>query len=250
MGNLFIGFPVPRAKIADMITGAAPPTIHHTQHEENGKDVLDGTKIPGAGGRKVLFTDIFISGFFEGSAGYEPWASLSGSSSVGESGLRLSTGTTANSVAKCGKVIWPIFPTFTWDKNRQLDIHTYLKSTISKIGLFWLISGDIDTDEHIGFKIVDGVLYGTVADNATEATLNIMTIGTGAWNTRLSLSVKFEPTAQAEFFVNGVSKGILTTNLPSGIGEAEQILQLYVKNTGVAEDKVLNPTHWQFWQEG
>ncbi|GAH23253.1 unnamed protein product, partial [marine sediment metagenome] len=40
MGNLFIGFPVPRAKIAEMIEGSAPPIIHHDRHEAAGDDEI------------------------------------------------------------------------------------------------------------------------------------------------------------------------------------------------------------------
>ena len=49
MGNLFIGFPVPRAKIADMITGSAPPLNHVANHEPDGSDplVLPGDIDPG-----------------------------------------------------------------------------------------------------------------------------------------------------------------------------------------------------------
>lgn len=40
MANLFIGFPVPRAKIADMITGAAPPLNHVSNHLPDGSDPI------------------------------------------------------------------------------------------------------------------------------------------------------------------------------------------------------------------
>ena len=40
MGNFFLGFPVPRAKIADMITGAAPPLEHIVNHLPPGSDPL------------------------------------------------------------------------------------------------------------------------------------------------------------------------------------------------------------------
>lgn len=40
MGNLFIGFPVPRARIADMIEGAAPPLEHFENHEPDGSDPI------------------------------------------------------------------------------------------------------------------------------------------------------------------------------------------------------------------
>ena len=40
MGNLFIGFPVPRAKIATMIEEAAPPLEHYANHEPDGSDPL------------------------------------------------------------------------------------------------------------------------------------------------------------------------------------------------------------------
>ncbi|MBA7636351.1 hypothetical protein ES703_43969 [subsurface metagenome] len=49
MANLFIGFPVPRAKIADMIIGSAPPLEHSVNHLPNGSDpiVLPGDIDPG-----------------------------------------------------------------------------------------------------------------------------------------------------------------------------------------------------------
>lgn len=40
MGNLFIGFPVPRAKIATMIEEAAPPLIHGLEHQPDGNDPI------------------------------------------------------------------------------------------------------------------------------------------------------------------------------------------------------------------
>lgn len=40
MANLFIGFPVPRAKIATMIEEAAPPLEHVFNHEPDGSDPI------------------------------------------------------------------------------------------------------------------------------------------------------------------------------------------------------------------
>lgn len=40
MANLFIGFPVPRAKIADMIIGSAPPLEHVANHLPDGSDPI------------------------------------------------------------------------------------------------------------------------------------------------------------------------------------------------------------------
>jgi len=60
MGNQFIGFPVPRARIADMIAGSAPPKIHHTGHETGGDDEIDCTGLAGAGGVTLPFDDINI----------------------------------------------------------------------------------------------------------------------------------------------------------------------------------------------
>ena len=40
MANFFLGFPVPRARIADMITGAAPPLEHTANHRPDGSDPL------------------------------------------------------------------------------------------------------------------------------------------------------------------------------------------------------------------
>jgi len=40
MPNMFLGFPVPRAKIAEMIEGYAPPAVHASWHLPPGSDPL------------------------------------------------------------------------------------------------------------------------------------------------------------------------------------------------------------------
>lgn len=52
MANLFIGFPVPRAKIAEMIEGAAPPLEHKENHLPDGSDALFPAN--GAASGKIL----------------------------------------------------------------------------------------------------------------------------------------------------------------------------------------------------
>jgi len=54
MSNFFLGFPVSRAKIAEMIEGYAPPISHHGRHEDGGDDEIDCTGLTGAGGGTSL----------------------------------------------------------------------------------------------------------------------------------------------------------------------------------------------------
>lgn len=78
MGNLFIGFPVPRAKIATMIETAAPPLEHYDNHLPDGSDpiVLPGDisddQILQWNGTKFTGTDAPSEGVAEHSPTHEP----------------------------------------------------------------------------------------------------------------------------------------------------------------------------------
>lgn len=227
MTNQFIGFPVPRAKIAEMIEGG----------------------IEAAGGISFPFDDIYFNTFFEGSDGYEPTFAGTGYNGASGWGLYLCTGGNSSSQAKCYKTAYQINPPLTWDKKRQIDIHTYCESMGDKTAKIWIISGKKNTARHIGFYIYDGKLYGSVGNGASQTTVELETLGAGSWSFTKSGIVKWSPGVKAEFYIDGVKLGEITSGLPSGITDAEQILYMSVENLTSANDKAIAPTNWNFWQE-
>lgn len=100
----------------------------------------------------------------------------------------------------------------TWAKNRKFRIKVQFSQITNQhihigTGRILPVAG-----RHIGFKVIDDTLYGTMADGSTEETLNCGSIIAG---NLYELEIDFIAGASAEFFVNTVSKGTLSTNVPT-----------------------------------
>jgi len=162
--------------------------------------------------------------------------------------LQLFTGTTADSYAYAYKDVYGELPGLTWDKKRYLGV---LASIDISPGNSWVISGlcpfkgPETTARHIGFKILDGTIYGTVADGAAESTLEIETL-VGTATRRLECIL--DPGVECRFYVDGVDKGAITANLPSGTLNDEVLFRGNVHNTA-AEDRRLHIHIVRFLQE-
>jgi len=165
----------------------------------------------------------------------------SGSISIDYKEVILKTGTTANSWASILKE--PTLWNFSFDEETRFKTRVLVwKNTNQAV---WIIVGDRGTSNHFGFKIVNDMLYGTVADGATESTIELKTI---VADEIIDLECLFHPNTEARFFVNGSDMGTLSTNLPSGTTNANRILCVQLTNTA-AEDKHIHLSIWEFWQE-
>ena len=173
----------------------------------------------------------------------------SGSIVWGTDGVFLTTGNTANSYAYVYKHVGSR-PTPTWDKKRHFICNArflYLDSD----SYAWVVMGRADhnssssTNAHVGFKAINGSLYGTVGNGSSESTLLLATLGSDEW---YELKVVFTPGVEARFYLDGVDKGSITTNLPSGTGYAERIFYASVYNT-TANYKYLFIPQVKFVQE-
>ena len=238
MGNLFLGFPVPRAKIADMIATDAPPALHKTQHQDGGTDEIDATGLTGAGGMANLYADagLFFQTYYESLDNLI--SSVSGSAALEfyQGDIYMYTGSTASSVARVRKESTYTVPAPDWAKSRKFKTKIEAYSVTDNVGTVWIVSGDVGNARHVGFKIVDGVLYGTVANGTSESTLNIETLGAGAYSATRILEVVFTVGVSAEFFVDGVSKGTIATNLPTGTTHARYLYSFYLTNSAGAKN--------------
>jgi len=240
LGNLFLGFPVARAKIADMISTSAPPALHHAQHENGGSDEIDATGLTGAGGGALFPLDIYLfTAPLESLSGYNQTVNGSASIVLAGDGITLDTGATANSEAYLDKQNYVSTTISAWSKSRQFEAHCYISSDTSKTGTFWLISGNKSSSRHIGFKILNGVLYGSVGNGSAETTTALQTLGASAFTAQRTLKAVFTATVDCKFYVDGVLLGTITTGLPTGTTSANQLFFAYVENTGVAQDKFI-----------
>lgn len=185
---------------------------------------------------------------FESIDGYYEECEGAGEASVNQIRLHLKTGMLLNDYTILCKYPWePIYP-FTWDKGRR--IKTRFTRPGNVVGAeAWLVTGWGGvwgaTSPHLGFKVIDGTLYGTVADGTTESTLELATIGI---SDKVLVEAVFKPGAGCRFYVDGVDKGAITKNLPSGTSGADYMMYLDIKTT-VATQKDLVLSEWIFLQE-
>jgi len=161
----------------------------------------------------------------------------SGSISWGGSQVTLYTGTTSASYARIYKHtygnFWP-----SWDVEIRMITSVYIKQATNQI--IWLVVGgiedlgsDLNTDDHIGFVIVNGTVYGSVGDGNYQSTVELTTFP-GTLTRRLSF--KFYPGEKVEFYLDGSLAGTITTNLPSGALASPYVFNASIYNSA-AENK-------------
>ena len=163
--------------------------------------------------------------------------------------LSMNTGLTINSAAIIEKrqdYLGDIL--LRWDKKRKIRTVMSLDS-VADVTVFLCSGLDVITTptvEHVGFKIINNSLYGTVADGTTEATLLLQTITIDVY----TLECVFDPSIpECRFFVDGVDKGAITTNLPTTAWTGEYMPMHVAIRNDAAADKGLNFAMWEFWQD-
>lgn len=249
MGNSFIGFPVPRAKIADMIATDAPPTLHNENHESGGKDEIDCTGLVGAGGIALPLDDFYFDTFFVNKDRWHCVTNGTGTVTFYDDYSKVSTGATAGALAKIYKEIdYPLVP-LTWEKERILKIAARIYSLVDNICDCWIGSGSPTGNEFIGFKVTAGKLYSRCLSSAGETVAEIMDLGASAYTVTLNLKCHLQPGVRCDFWVDGVQRDAITTNLPTGDGDADEVISIRIENPGSNNDKRAQFSHSQLWQE-
>lgn len=269
MPNLFLGFPVPRAKIAEMIAAAAPPIEHAAWHEPIGADPLvlpddisvgqavgwNGTKYLGvaAGGGGGIASSyespgIFLSTFFES---LDAWnkSEVEGLITLDAEFVRLETNANGSGELALIKNL-AIFATQpTWSKGCKFKGDIHYGAYTGTLGKAWIIMGYPGTEKHVGFVIDNRVIYGTVGNGSIETkTAALETLAAG----EISEYRVFEATydaAIAKFYMGGALLGSINTNLPSGTGYAGYMCHLKVENLGEAVSHRIRCSHFRAWKE-
>ncbi len=134
----------------------------------------------------------------------------------------------------------------TWAKDRKIRTKVYFADNTAQT--IWINadggSNTTSVNNHLGFKVLNGTLYGTVADGVTEATLDCGAVSGGGSH---SLEIKFIAGVSAEFIVDGVSKGFIRQNLPTGTQYASNILIAEITTTENVI-KTIRLSFWEVWQ--
>jgi hypothetical protein len=250
MANLFLGFPVPRAKIADMISGQAPPALHKTQHQLAGTDELDLTGLTGAAAG-ISFDDFIMDDCFPSLDAIS--VTKSGAEAVTIDYLQLSMDTlvTAGSYITCYKAPSRDNPILTWSKARKLRTAIWIQSITNALGnLFVGIGYWGGTDQHVGFLVADGVLKGSVGNGSANYLVTLATLGTGAYSSSKRLFLDYTPADKCDFYVDDVLLGTINTpsQLPAGTTFADAIISIDLRNNANAKQLKARFSTWKMWQ--
>jgi len=224
MANLFIGFPVPRAKIAEMVEGVAgigsryedPNLFYYTNFES-----LDGLSNLTAGGASVTLYHIYVL---------------------------LDTSASTTGSAKLYKGISLAWPAASWDNAFKFRTRARLLTDTDECGEAYIIRGTPGEYQHVGFFIEDGVLKGISRDGSALSTVNLETLATAAFDEERNLECVFTPGVKVEFYVDGIKLGELTTNLPSGTDYANYWFYFYIYCAGHSNRLRLYISQYQLYQ--
>jgi len=162
----------------------------------------------------------------------------------------LATGTTTSSWVNIEKEGYGLAGNYTWDKKRYFSVRAvvfyYSNQYIHIISGLHSVGSSANTNPHIGFKVINDSLYGTVGDGTYESTLLLETLT--ATVTRRLECILDPAVPECKFFVDGVEKGTITTSLPTGTSQALRLFRTSIYNLEAA-NKVIRITEARCFQE-
>jgi len=189
MGNMFLGFPVPRAKIADMITGSAAPLFP--------------------------YADILFHTNFDSLDGFGKVEEGAGTITLSFDYVQLSIGTEAADVVTLVKA--PAYPYLesTWDKRRKMQTALFADLQSGVTGYTYIGVGDPDENMFVGFGIANGSLNALSIDAGGMEAHTIADWTTPGLQAAL-LRFDFDPPAYPKFYLDDVLVYTATTRKPTG----------------------------------
>lgn len=132
----------------------------------------------------------------------------------------------------------------SWDKKRTIATKIRFEDNTNQT--MYIVTGQTtSTGEHFGFKVVDNIIYGSVADGTTESLLTIGTISGPP--DEILLVAKFFPKEKVEFFIDNASVGVISTTIPSASTFAWKTINIRM-TADEAAVKTLKLSYWDFWQ--
>jgi hypothetical protein len=165
---------------------------------------------------------------------------------VGYTGVRIQTSTALNNYQFLQREIY-LNPVIDWSRPMKLSIGVQFVDTTHQN--VWLGVGDCTaslpnpTIRHIGFKVIDGTIYGTVANGTTETTLNLGSVSAMA---KTVFAFDFDGSV-ITFYIDGVNKGTISTNIPTGNSNADVVLSACIKVTLAGAYKTFFLSTWDYW---
>lgn len=222
MGNMFLGFPVPRAKIAEMIEGYAAPrfpyenTIFHTLFES-----LAGFSTSTVGDATIVLHHDYVT---------------------------LVIGGTLNDFANLIKdPDYPHLPN-SWDKPRAMKARLHIDLTAGVIATIGIGPGNLPTENGIGFGVSNGSLIAMSCSAGDLETHEIADWTTPAEHDVL-LSWDYNPPAYPQFYMDGELVYTATTRKPTGTDYANYWLNILLVNSEAGHAVTVHISEYMFHQK-
>lgn len=259
MGNLFIGFPVPRAKIAEMIEGYAPPVLHADRHEESGNDEISYLELLNrkhasrhesggddeitidAAGIATLYDDLgfHFKTFFPTLDEFVTGQAGTGSFTHTPDKISLATGSTTSSWAKVLKNTAYQLPLLTYDKNIFIRFRCVFNIFPDVNPNSYIITSDATNHKHIGVSMYNNKLAYSIHTGTSRYQGEIISCaGTGTEYDKI-VDIKFYTGDKVEYWIDGILEHTQSTDLPTGAFYDENFLRVAVSNSNTTRDITL-----------
>ena len=184
----------------------------------DGTDVSVGRDTQLLGADAYNNTNIYIRTFFQSIDMYETITSGSPTSELISGSVRLECTSLNDEIMMRIYLGFPL-GTHSWSKNRRFKTKVVWSAASMTDIKSYVTCGYVPnvaspTQRHFGFYLNGSTLYGTCANGTTQSTIDLsVAISSG---TTYLLEAILTAGSKVQFYVNGVYKNELTTNLPSG----------------------------------
>jgi len=258
LANLFLGFPVPRAKIAEMIEGSAPPKAHRDWHKPNGSDPLsdptditpgqalgwDGTKYKGydvaaAGGLDLSKTLLLLTAFESLDGWYQD---VDGGALVTLEYHQVTLTTNSKANARAGiyeNLEYPYGP-LTWSKNRRFKLRAYVKVDDESNPVVRIHTGSgVSGNRGFGITFEPTKIRGFCTNQTGIAYADLVTGLTAPYVREEIYEAIFTAATKVDFYIDGVLKGTINTKIPTGTTDSKGIIGLDVESIDAVEHQII-----------
>lgn len=218
--------------------------IDHPAESVVGDKIEEGAEIHVAGSFDRYDFHWFC--LFESLSGLSQLLSGTGAISLSGAYAQLATGATQYSYASLYKAL-DISNVFSWDKKRKFRTRVYFSANTDQL-LYFAFGNtqSIDATKYIGFKVDNGDVYAGVCDGNDE-TLSDTGVNISAGSS-YDFEIIFTPGVDAKFYINDTLVATITTNLPTGVTDANFLMTTFLR-TMASVDKQVRFSYWDVWQD-
>jgi hypothetical protein len=227
MANQFIGFPVPRARIADMIDDELAGAGYLTLPWKDAVHIIDFVSLDGL--------DVHTAG--------------TGYTTLNDDEVQVTADGPNNDVARIKKELLYSEPVLTWSKDRAFSVRAALMSYGNANNHLRIGLGEVGVSKGFGFVVESNILRTYTYNGGLGTPHDIEDWSAGAFNNQRILKAVREAADCLKFYVDGVLVHTATTHIPTGTTSAQIILKMEARNIGAGDLCRIALSSWNFWQE-